>query len=164
MYAHVQGDSAQQAGTTYGAVTEGPGLPNGVVQQQEPSAPLESSLSSALENPNTGETTLPVDRTGVATVQMIPQPVEPPYGREPHEGANVITRTDPEAMTAPSGFPSPPTPTSEVHVQREFFSAQSGPSGAEVQGVRWIARFTEYVRSTANRGVQGFDRSFLERQ
>ena len=33
MYAQVQGDSAQQAGTTYGAVTEGPGLPNGVMQQ-----------------------------------------------------------------------------------------------------------------------------------
>ena len=77
MYAQVHGDSAQQAGSTYEAVTEGPGLPNGVVQRQEPAAPPGSSLYSALENPNIGEMTLPVDRTGVATAQLIPQHFAP---------------------------------------------------------------------------------------
>ncbi|OLP89029.1 Copia protein [Symbiodinium microadriaticum] len=157
MYAQEQNDSARGSGATYGAVTEGAGLLNGVANVPPPTALPEVSGSSSLENPNIGDMMLPVDRTEVANVVQTPHPAEPPYDGDPHLSANVITQASQDDMVAQRALPTPPTPASTVHVQ-EFYSAQSGPAGAEVQGVRWMTRFTEFLRSTATRGAQSFDR------
>ena len=133
------------------------GLPNGVTRELLQPAPPAASTTS-MENPNIGDVMLLVDRTGGVELTMTPQPADPTYDREPRAGANVITPAT-QAVAAPQqAFPTPPTPASAVHVQQEFFSAQSGTTGAEVQRVRWMSRFTEFLRSTATRGAQGVDR------
>ena len=159
MSAQEQGDSAR---TAYGAVGEGSTLPNGVIPAVYDSAPMGTSTSDVNENPNMGERTLPVDAvlTTTATEHVAPPPhmVDPPYERAPEPGASVFT---PNVPAGDNGWQqnnlSPQTPTSAIHVQ-EFYSAQTGPTGSEVQGVRWMARFSEFLRSTATRGAQGMDR------
>ena len=105
MYAQEQNDSARGSGATYGAVTEGAGLLNGVANVPPPTAPPEVSGSSSLENPNIGDMMLPVDRTGVANVVQTPHPAEPPYDGDPHLSANVITQASQDEMIAQRAFP-----------------------------------------------------------
>ena len=60
----------------------------------------------------------------------------------------------------PSSLPamsSPTGPSAAVTVQ-EFYSAQSTGSSTEERNVRWMSRFTEFMRVAANRSVSGLDR------
>ena len=159
MSAQEQGDSAR---TAYGAVGEGSTLPNGVTPAVYDPVPMGTSTSEVNENPNMGERTLPVDAvlTTTATEHVAPQPhmVDPLYERVPEPGASVFPTNVPAGDAGwQQNNLSPQTPTSAIHVQ-EFYTAQTGPTGSEVQGVRWMARFSEFLRSTATRGAQGMDR------
>ena len=72
---------------------------------------------------------LPVDTTGTMTAggnapPTPAHPAEPPYGREPQVGANVITPQLADVTTQHQNLPSPPTPASAMHVQEFSLHSQ----------------------------------------
>ena len=88
---------------------------------------------------------------------------EPPYGNasETQAAAAVLNGQATPARTPPRREPmSSSTPTSATVRVQEFYTAQQTPGqeGRDVSGVRWIARFTEFLRTTATRGAMGMDR------
>ena len=89
--------------------------------------------------------------------------VDPPYdASQPEPGASVIgTDHRREGLNTPARreLRGQSTPTSSVRVQ-EFYSAESTETGdgRDQGGVRWMARFTEFLRTTATRGAHGMDR------
>ena len=89
--------------------------------------------------------------------------MEPTYEPQPHSNADAVT---PEVRTQGLNTPArrdqirTPTPTSSTVRVQEFYSAEEGhgPDGREPDGVRWMTRFTEFLRTTASRGAHSMDR------
>ena len=98
-----------------------------------------------------------------ASGQMFLGTAEPPYGDIPDTGARVISQGAREVGVSTPTRREPrttPTPTrSAVRVQ-EFYTAEQGEGlrAGDQGGVRWMTRFTEFLRTTASRGVIGVDR------
>ena len=85
---------------------------------------------------------------------------DPSY-EELHQGVNVVrTGVLPTEATTPATEQAehPTTPANSTVTVQEYFSAESRTATNEQQGVRWMARFTEFLRTTANRGASGVDR------
>ena len=132
---------------------------NGVGHEGMATATPVTAAPLELENPNISDVPRE-DRPGslrpeVPQLQQPPDSVDPPYGVEPHQGASVLTTN--ERTFQPGGQPTS-TPTSSTMRVQEFYSAASGQANAEAQGVRWMARFTEFLRVAATRGANGMDR------
>ena len=88
-----------------------------------------------------------------------PRATDPPYGNS-DMGAHVMTTVDQAPNTVLANgqtMQTPATPTSSTVRVQEFFTARS-PPGQEAQGIRWMARFSEFLRTTATRGVNSMDR------
>ena len=133
---------------------------NGVDPARQNAAPSVHPVSEVLENPNATDVGHLEDRTADQSLLTqpfrLPQPTtaEPPYHELPHQGANVISSNrDRAVMEAPNVV----TPTSSAMRVQEFYTTRSGSAG-EPQGVRWMARFTEFLRMTASRSANGVDR------
>ena len=80
---------------------------------------------------------------------------------KPHRSANVIsTGALPTEVAAPAAEQAghPMTPANSTVTVQEYYSAGSRTTTNEQQGVRWMARSTEFLRTTANRGASGVDR------
>ena len=112
----------------------------------------------SLGNPNLLDTMQLGDRPGPLPVSgpttTPPPQVDPPYGN-PDMGANVLTTTVTRAEQT-RDVPAPSTPSSSTFRVQEFFTSQSSP-GNESQGIRWMTRFSEFLRTTATRGVHWMD-------
>ena len=114
-----------------------------------------------LYDPNPGPSR-PSPSTSVTAGGVFLGQVEPAYDGQPDPSANVITQAQP---VQPARTPErrdmrrASTPASSVRVQ-EFYSAESTGTGdgRDAGGVRWMARFTEMLRTTATRGAHGLDR------
>eukprot|EP00439_Symbiodinium_sp_Y106_P030810 s3047_g3.t1 len=88
-----------------------------------------------------------------------PRVTDPPYGNS-DMGAHVMTTVDQAPNTVLANgqtMQTPATPTSSTVRVQELFTARS-PPGQEAQGIRWMARFSEFLRTTATRGVNSMDR------
>ena len=147
------------------------GLPNGVTREERNVGVQGNDGSVALENPNAYDQNPVATRSSTSTSPgdggVFLGAVEPPYDNLPQPSANVISQ---EPRTQPVQTPErretrrTPTPTSSVRVQ-QFYSAESteGGDGRDHGGVRWMARFTEFLRTsiaaTATRGAHGIDRA-----
>ena len=147
------------------------GLPNGVTREERNAAVQGNDGSVALENPNAYDQNPVATRSSTSTSPgdggVFLGAVEPPYDNLPQPSANVISqepRTQPVQTPERRDTRRTPTPTSSVRVQ-EFYSAESteGGEGRDHGGVRWMARFTEFLRTsfaaTATRGAHGIDRA-----
>ena len=151
------GDSATREDQGYGAMATEQAVMNGVNPGMRTHLPSVQQESSAMENPSAGDVALQEDRPGVRRVPeqslSLPQPTtaEPPYEGLPQPGANVITT---EPSRAPMGSQESVTPTSSAMRVQEFYTSHTGEAG-EGQGVRWMARFTEFLRMTATRSANG---------
>ncbi|OLQ13573.1 hypothetical protein AK812_SmicGene2398 [Symbiodinium microadriaticum] len=114
--------------------------------------------SGSLGNPNLLDTMQLGDRPGPlpanGPITTPPPQVDPPYGN-PDMGANVVTATVTRAEQT-RDRPAPSTPSSSTFRVQEFFTSQSSP-GNESQGIRWMTRFSEFLRTTATRGVHWMD-------
>ena len=112
----------------------------------------------SLGNPNLLDTMQLGDRPGPLPASGLtttpPPQVDPPYGN-PDMGANVLTTTVTRAEQT-RDMPAPSTPSSSTFREQEFFTSQSSP-GNESQGIRWMTRFSEFLRTTATRGVHWMD-------
>ena len=153
---------------TYGALGPADGRPNGVVpvvvEQRTMPGSVEEGIADNpnLHDPAPGRLTQPSSDTTTST-ELRPDVAEPPYG-EPDRSANVLTRetqVQPTTPRRPISLPvlgSPPMGQSTAVTVQEFYSAQSAVSSSEERNVRWMSRFTEFMRVAANRSVNGFDR------
>ena len=161
-----EGGSVEGQAGGYGAASHG-SLPNGVPAAAQTSG-LVGQSGHGLENPNVHD---PAPTVGDRQVEAAVQPVRaiPPPGRvdpayeHPDLGANGMN-TELAAPRRETRLPqlgtsermTPGTPTSSMRVQ-EFYSAESLPQGQQ-GGVRWFARVSEFLRTTAHRGAEGMDR------
>ena len=148
--------------TTYGALREDSQLPNGVT----PGANTAGGASGLEDNPNLLDPAPSMEageqRTGTPSVAVHDprQPEHPHYDTGfPISDAVVSQQHGTTVQERAVNVGTPNTPRSAMRVQ-EFFSAESrsSASGQEQQGVRWMARFTEFLRTTASRGATGMDR------
>ena len=123
-------------------------------------------VDGALGNPNLHDT-VPVlgaqsASEDTTSTELRPEIVDPPYG-EPERSANVITSgastqpVTPSRQVFPTTPQTPPGSATTVRVQ-EFYSAESTTSMSEERNVRWMSRFTEFMRTAASRGASGWDR------
>ncbi|CAE7708795.1 unnamed protein product [Symbiodinium sp. CCMP2592] len=140
-------------------------LPNGVSSGSNEQAANGASRDLPGDNPNVFDPAPPRDaqrptRTQEAVTQALRAGDHPPYGSGAMLDGDMQAQQISGMPRLPSGaIGTPQTPRSAVRVQ-EFFSAESRTSnaGQEQQGVRWMARFTEFLRTTASRGATGMDR------
>ena len=151
--------------STYGSLSASERLPNGVNSGSQVVASGGASRDLHGENPNMFDPApIPAARQPVEVqeprAQEMPGPAHPPYEQGLQQNlAQAAQRPVPLSLEHGRNVRTPSTPTSAVRVQ-EFFSAESRSSsvGQEQQGVRWMARFTEFLRTTASRGANGMDR------
>ena len=136
---------------------------NGVTP--EPRGPDTSGegMISGMGNPNLLDSVQLGDRPEpTMTANDLLQPprvTDPPYGNS-DMGAHVMTTVDQAPNTVLANgqtMQTPATPTSSTVRVQELFTARS-PPGQEAQGIRWMARFSEFLRTTATRGVNSMDR------
>ena len=125
------------------------------------------SRDERMENPNLqDQPAVPImtpPARNLASGEVFMGFTEPPYGNvlETQAAAAVLNGQATPARTPPGREPmSSSTPTSATVRVQEFYTAQQTPAqeGRDVSGVRWIARFTEFLRTTATRGAMGMDR------
>ena len=157
--------AAPTSTSTYGAMAPSDGRPNGITRvfEETSSASVSASLDG-MGNPNLHDPAPPQvfepSSETTASTELRPDVAEPQYG-EPERSATVII---PEASVVPTtprrslamqqnGNPG----SSTVRVQ-EFYSAESSSSVNEERNIRWMTRFTEFMRTAANRGANGLDR------
>ena len=142
-------------------------VPNGVTTAERMAMTADVDGTVTMGNPNVQdpftETARPQAVRSPAAGEVFLGNVDPPYGAsQPEPDASVI-RTDHrrEGLNTPARreLRGQSTPTSSVRVQ-EFYSAESTETGdgRDQGGVRWMARFTEFLRTTATRGAHGMDR------
>ena len=139
-------------------------LPNGVSSGSQQST---GGASRALhgDNPHVFDpapATTARQPTGAQTTgaQELQGPDHPPYGQGlQQELAQAAQQPRPLSLVHGRSVATPQTLRSAVRVQK-LFSAESRTSsvGQEQQGVRWMARFTEFLRTTASRGATRMDR------
>ena len=164
-----------QAASAETAELRGPGVDVAVTPQnvqlngvpavdRQSQIPWESGVFA--ENPNSYDPnpgTIRQSATGNPSPgQMFLGNVEPPYGNLQDASTNVSQGAREQGPTTPARREprSATTPTrSPVRVQ-EFYTAEQeeGIQAVDQGGVRWMARFTEFLRTTASRGVTGVDR------
>ena len=166
--------SAQDATNASSEVTpglrdDGPrpssGLMNGVSTAERLTDTAGSERAVFLENPNVHDPNPGGTRQQAATSptpgEVFLGAVEPNYGLNPDVGASVITQEiSAQGMLTPVNREPrrTPPPPDAVRVQ-EFYTAESeAQEGREQSGVRWMARFTEFLRLTASRGASSVDR------
>ena len=141
------------------------GLLNGVSTTERLADTAGSERAVMLENPNVHDPnpggTRPQTATSPTPGEVFLGAVEPNYGLNPDVGASVITQeVSTQGMLTPVNRESrrTPPPPEAVRVQ-EFYTAESeAQDGREQSGVRWMARFTEFLRLTASRGASSVDR------
>ena len=126
------------------------------------SGPSGATDSMSLENPNLLDTVQLGDRPERGPVApkapYPPDPVEPRYVT-PDLSAHVFTMNGGDTGAASVEPQRQQSPTSSRVRVQEFFTEQTGPdSRGEPHGVRWMARFSEFLRTTATRGASGVDR------
>ena len=85
-----------------------------------------------------------------------PDVAEPTYDVTPEPGARVATTLFPPP-TSPAPMSTSPPSGSTVRVQ-EFYSAESRDERTDQSGFRWMARITEFLRTTATRSATNVDR------
>ncbi|CAE7449901.1 unnamed protein product [Symbiodinium sp. CCMP2456] len=158
--------SAQLSGSDSAARVSNRGQGDGVMVNgtTEPrgSDPSGESVLASLENPNLLDTVQLGDRPGplqpLTTASSQPHSAEPQYAT-PDPGARVITTVERNFSTEQTASQQPTTPTSSSVRVQEFFATQTSQSPpGDTQGVRWMARFSEFLRTTASRGAMGVDR------
>ena len=150
------GNSADMS--TCGSLSASERLPNGVNSGSQVVASGGASRDLHGENPNMFDPApIPAARQPVEVqeprAQEMPGPAHPPYEQGLQQNlAQAAQRPVPLSLEHGRNVRTPSTPTSAVRVQ-EFFSAESRSSsvGQEQQGVRWMARFTEFLRTTGRK-------------
>ena len=159
--------SATQPASSYGTVGP-PGMANGVTAEARHLQTRDVAESPGLENPNlldpAPDREQRVDAPPVDQARQDPPLQMEPQFDEPHRSANVMTYeagTTDAAMPASEQRGTPTTPMSSTVRVQEYYTAQSGSSTSNPQGVRWMARFSEFLRTAADRGASGVDR-FLD--
>ena len=166
---HGATSAANRTDEGYGAASAAQPLVNGVgegLRQGEASDEHRGQLVQ--ENPNLYDPAphppvVAPERTGRLDSLEMRGEMEPPYsGRDQHLQGQVQTLTPtPVAPVVPYQEPPLTRPMSGVYTQ-EFFTAQSRTtttaSPEQPQGGRWMTRVTEFLRTTAHRGVVGVDR------
>ena len=149
------------------ARTSGSALPNGVPEASSGTIFPGRDGTLPLENPNVYDPA--PGRVVQEAIPGIPSggvflgQVEPTYEPQPHSNTDAVT---PEVRTQGLNTPArrdqrrTSTPTSSTVRVQEFYSAEEGhgPDGREPGGVRWMTRFTEFLRTTASRGAHSMDR------
>ena len=135
-------------------------LVNGTTNERLGSATPGQNLSGRLGNPNLEDLVQLGDRPDPVGADRgsLPPPhlIDPPY-EIPEQGARVMTTVEQGQYGPQREPPTPVTPSSATVRVQEFFTTQS-TSPQEPQGIRWMARFSEFLRATATRGVHGMDR------
>ena len=124
--------------------------------------PSGATDSMSLENPNLMDTVQLGDRPERGPVApkapYPPDPVEPRYVT-PDLSAHVFTMNGGDTGALPGEPQRQQSPTSSRVRVQEFFTEQTAPDRrGEQHGVRWMARFSEFLRTTATRGASGVDR------
>ena len=153
------------AASSYGAAGTADALANGVPAHERQQQVNGTMGTQELENPNLHDPAPPpdprVDASNVGQASAL-QPVQAdPSYEELHQGVNVVrTGVLPTEATTPATEQAehPTTPANSTVTVQEYFSAESRTATNEQQGVRWMARFTEFLRTKANRGASGVDR------
>ena len=153
------------AASSYGAAGTADALANGVPAHERQQQVNGTMGTQELENPNLHDPAPPpdprVDASNIGQASALqPVPADPSY-EELHQGVNVVrTGVLPTEATTPATEQAehPTTPANSTVTVQEYFSAESRTATNEQQGVRWMARFTEFLRTTANRGASGVDR------
>ena len=165
-----QGATGAPSDGTHGLRDDDPrpssGLVNGVSTAERLADAAGSERVVALDNPNVhdpnpGDLRQPTSSSPVPG-EVFLGAVEPNYSLQPDGGASVITQeiSAHGVFTPVNREPRrTPPPPDAVRVQ-EFFTAESAEAQdtREQSGVRWMARFTEFLRLTASRGASSVDR------
>ena len=97
--------------------------------------------------------------SGVNTAAAEPDVVDPAYGAAPDMEARATTTLQPPPVSPPEPMSSVVTPPSGSTVRvQEFYSAESRQERTERSGFQWMARITEFLRTTATRSATNVDR------
>ena len=157
-------NSARTRADGYGTLESAPPLVNGVDpgdrlehERNEPSGYMEQNPN--LFDPAPPQQAQPASGTEAAVTPEGTVELQPPYHQgelQPHEGLL-------QAITSTPGMPSAGdvnvqgTPNTEVQTQG-FFTAESRTTSSPDQPTTRWTRVTEFLRTTASRGVHGVDR------
>ena len=127
------------------------GMQNGVLPEEAP---------QSTNNPNVHDpaptTTAAEFLSRAIPAAAEPDVVEPAYETIPDSGARVGATLFPPP-SSPAPISATPPSGSTVRVQ-EFYTAESRNERADQSGFRWMARITEFLRTTATRSATNMDR------
>ncbi|CAE7274583.1 GIP [Symbiodinium sp. CCMP2456] len=132
-------------------------MQNGVPPQQ---GPVENP---ALENPNVHDPA-PISAAAeflggaMPAREAGPDMVDPAYGAAPDMGARATNELRPPPPSPVPMTPAFTPPTDSTVRVQEFYTAGTRQERTEQNGFRWMARITEFLRTTATRSVSNVDR------